>query len=275
MDDKQVARRVPGTVLSSSEVTSLRDVITEAAHAYELAAVTQLRAVREAAEILGQDMRSIAEQEARVAQEQARELAAARGALAEEETRAQVLAHLAAEAREAAATLLDRGALAYLRAPGHPGRGGTAAHGPRRVGGRRVRRRPEGQDRPANRPAQASPRPLRRTGLGTHTRRPEVAGRLGIWTSDQRGLDAAPRDLPGRSGDGLIFGLGVCTRVNGCGDGNFARAHYRSRTRKTVHGRHHTACGIRPSHRAHRRGAFSHSPRPRASRRRASGIAAR
>lgn len=128
MDDKQVARRVPGTVLSSSEVTSLRDVITEAAHAYELAAVTQLRAVREAAEILGQDMRSIAEQEARVAQEQARELAAARGALAEEETRAQVLAHLAAEAREAAATLLDRGALAYLRGTGDTLAGAVQQH---------------------------------------------------------------------------------------------------------------------------------------------------
>lgn len=128
MADKQVARRVPGTVLSSNEATSLRDLITEAAHAYELAAVTQLRAVQEAAEILGQDMRSITEEEERTGQEQARELAAARGALAAEETRAQVLAHLAAEAREAAATLLDRGALAYLRGTGDTMAGSVQQH---------------------------------------------------------------------------------------------------------------------------------------------------
>ena len=129
MDDKQIARRVPGTVLSSSEVTSLRDAITEAAHAYELAAVTQLRAVQEAAEILGQDMRSIAEQAERAAQQQARGASpAARGALAAEETRAQVLAHLAAEAREAAATLLDRGALAYLRGTGDALTGAVQQH---------------------------------------------------------------------------------------------------------------------------------------------------
>jgi WD40 repeat protein len=128
MADKQVARRVPGTIMNSNEVTSLRDLITEAAHAYELAAVTQLRAVQEAAEILSQDMGSIAEQEELATQEQARELAAAQGALAAEETRAQVLAHLAAEAREAAATLLDRGALAYLRGTGDTLTGAVQQH---------------------------------------------------------------------------------------------------------------------------------------------------
>ena len=48
--------------------------------------------------------------------------------MAAEQTRAQVLAQLAAEARDAAATLLDRGALAYLRGTGNALTGAVQQH---------------------------------------------------------------------------------------------------------------------------------------------------